>query len=274
MLEAFPESTMQSIQKKISLTIIATCLLALAACGNLESDAGTEQIVLPYTQQASVIPNTGGVCDNLLYPVRQGASWAYINSGGPNGTFAYSDMISSVREDGFTLTSQIANLTRTQEWVCEAEGLKALELGGGTTASITAQGLTAEFTTLDVTGISLPKDLFSGMQWQYGLTIQGTIPMPTGEQVQSNGTYMVTSQEMGKETVTVPAGTFDAVKIQTTSTVEILVPFGNEQVPMKYSGTSVTWYAFGVGYIKSIENWDLGSTPYTATTELQTYVIP
>lgn len=265
---------MQSSQKRISI-VVAIGLLGLAACGSLEGGTETQQIVLPYTQEApSIIPSTGGLCDNPVYPILQGASWAYINSGGPNGTFAYGDTISEVRADGFTLTTQIANLTRTQEWVCEAGGLKALELGGGTTTSITAQGFTAEFTTLNATGISLPKDILSNMQWQYGLTIQGTIPMPTGEQVQSNGTYLVNSQEMGRETITVPAGTFDAVKIQTNSTVEILVPFGNEQVPMKYSGTSVTWYAFGVGYIKSIENWDLGSTPYTATTELQTYVIP
>lgn len=265
---------MQPNQKRINF-VIAIGLLGLAACSNLGSGTETQQIVLPYTQMAPpIIPSTGGLCDNLLYPIRQGASWAYINSGGPNGTFAYGDTISEVRADGFTLTSQIANLTRTQEWVCEADGLKALELGGGTTTSITAQGLTAEFTTVEVTGISLPKDIPSNMQWHYGLTIQGTIPMPTGEQVQSNGTYLVDSQEQGRETVTVPAGTFDAVKIQTNSTVEILVPFGNEQVPMTYRGTSVTWYAPGVGYIKSIENWDLGSTPYTATTELQTYVIP
>ena len=98
--------------------------------------------------------------------------------------------------------------------------------------------------------------------------------MPTGEQAQASGAYLVTSQEMGRETVTVPAGTFEAVKIQASSIVEILVPFGNEKVPMKYSGTSLTWYAPGIGYVKSIENWDLGSAPYTATTELQAYVIP
>ncbi len=264
---------MQSIQKIIIL-ILATFLLGLASCSNLEAGKETQQMVLPYTQQASLIPNTGGVCDNLLYPVRLGASWAYVNSGGPNGVLIYSDTISAVSETGFTLTSQIATLTRTQEWSCEESGLKALGLGGGTTASITAQGMTAEFSTLDVTGISLPKDLASGLQWQYGLTIQGTIPMPTGEMVQSNGTYLVTSQEMGRETITVPAGTFDAVKIQTNSTVEILVPFGNEQVPMKYSGTSMVWYASGVGYVKSVENWDFGSAPFTSTTELQTYVIP
>lgn len=265
---------MQPNQKRINF-VIAIGLLGLAACSSLGGGTETQQIVIPYTQAAPPANSTtGGLCDNPLYPIRQGASWAYINSGGPNGTFAYGDTISEVHADGFTLTSQIANLTRTQQWVCEADGLKALELGGGTTTSITAQGLTAEFITLNVTGISLPKSILSNIQWQYSLTLQGTIPMPTGEQVQSNGTYLVNSQEMGTETVTVPAGTFDAVKIQTYSTVEILVPFGNEQVPMKYSGTSVTWYAPGVGYIKSIENWDLGSTPYTATTELQTYVIP
>jgi len=274
MLGYASENIMQPNQKKINF-VVAIGLLGLAACSSLGGGTETQQIVIPYTQAAPpIIPSTGGLCDNPLYPIRQGASWAYVNSGGPNGTFAYGDTISEVRADGFTLTSQIANLTRTQEWSCETDGLKALEIGGGTTTSITAQGLTAEFTTLNVTGISLPKDVLSNMQWQYGLTIQGTIPMPTGEQVQSNGTYLTTSQEMGMETITVPAGTFDAVKIQTNSIVEILVPFGNEQVPMKYSGTSVTWYALGVGYIKSIENWDIGSTPYATTTELQTYVIP
>ena len=264
---------MPSNRMKISL-FISACLLGLAACGNLGGSTEIQPIILPNIQPSSVIPNTGGLCGNPLYPVRQGASWAYINSGGPNGTFAYGDTISEVRADGFTLTSQFNNLTRTQEWACEAGGLKALELGGGTTASITTQGITAEFTTSNITGISLPKDLFSGLQWQYGLTIEGTIPMPTGEQVQSSGAYLVTSQEMGRETVTVPAGTFEAVKIQASSIVEILVPFGNEQVPMKYSGTSLIWYAPGVGYVKSIENWDLGSAPFTSTTELQAYVIP
>lgn len=269
----FLENMMQSKRMKISL-VISICLISLAACGNLGGGTETQEIVLPYTQQAPAIINTGGLCDNLLYPVRQGASWAYINSGGPNGTFVYSDTISAVQEDGFTLTSQFSNRTLTQEWACEADGLKALELGGGTTTTISAQGMTAEFTTSNITGISLPKEISSGMQWQYGLIIQGSIPMPTGEQVQTNGTYTVIMQEIGRETITVPAGTFDATKIQSSSTVEILVPFGNEQVPMKYSGTSVIWYVPGVGYIKSIENWDLGSTPYTSTTELQTYVIP
>lgn len=265
---------MKSVRNKISL-IIVTCLFGAVSCSNLGGGTEIQPNVLPFTQQpAPNISNAGGLCANPLYPIRQGASWAYINSGGPNGTYAYGETISAVRKDGFTVTSQTGNLTRTQDWACETGGLKALELGSGTTASITSQGMTAEFATSDITGISLPVTINSGQQWQYGLKLQGTIPMPTGEQVQSSGSYSVTFQEMGAESVTVAAGTFNAIKIQSNSIVEILVPFGNEQVPIKYSGTSITWYAPGVGFVKSIENWDLGGTPYTSTTELQTYVIP
>ncbi|MBI5825730.1 MAG: hypothetical protein HZB18_17010 [Chloroflexi bacterium] len=254
---------------------ITANLVGIMGCsqGNESEKNG---VVLPFTQQAPTASNStvAGACGNPLFPVRQGASWAYINSGGPNGDFAFSDTISEVHADGFTLTTQFTGLTRTQEWSCESDGLKALELGGGAIASISAQGMAAEFTTTAISGVSLPGQIVSGMQWQYNLTMQGTIPMPTGEQVQSNGAYSATMQEMGTETITVPAGTFEAVKFQSTSTVDILVPFGDLQVPMKYTGASLIWYAPGVGYIKSVENWDFGGTPYTSTTELQSYVIP
>ena len=113
--------------------------------------------------------------------------------------------------------------------------MKALELGGGAIASISAQGMAAEFITTAISGISLPGQIVSGMQWQYNLTMQGMIPMPTGEQVQSNGAYSAAMQEMGTETITVPAGTFEVIKFQSTSTVDFLVPFGDLQVPMKYT---------------------------------------
>ena len=230
-------------------------------------------VILPFTQQAPA-SNSGVLCENRLFPVRAGASWMYLNTGGPSGTFPYSDTISEVHEDGFTLTTQYSNMSRSQQWECETDGLKALELGGGTTASITMQGITAEFTTSDISGISLPNNLENGLQWEYSLSIVGTLPMPTGELVQSTGSFSSIMHDMGTEYITVPAGTFEAVKIQSTSIVEILVPFGGQQVPMKYNSTSMVWYAPGVGYIKSIENWDLGGEPYTSTTELQTYVIP
>jgi len=179
-----------------------------------------------------------------------------------------------VSVDGFTLTSQFDGVSRAQEWHCGQDGLQALQIGGGSAAGISTQGITAEFMTSDVTGISLPREITSGMQWQYDLKMQGTMAMPGDQQSPSSGTYSVTMQEMGRESVTVPAGTFETVKLQANSNVDIMTDFQGIQVPVKYTGITLIWYAPGVGYIKSVENGDFGGTVFSVTTELQSYQIP
>jgi len=79
---------------------------------------------------------------------------------------------------------------------------------------------------------------------------------------------------MGKETITVPAGTFEAVKLQSNSTVDIMSAFAGADAPITFNGTTITWYAPGVGYVKSVENGDFGGEAFSATTELQSYSIP
>jgi hypothetical protein len=260
-------------------------LLLTLACNLGSGSAPLEGQPAPESDQATQPSNdpsqptenitTGGLCDNALYPVKQGATWTYLSTGSPSGDFSYTDTIAELRADGFTLTSQFTGLTRTQEWACETGGLKALELGGaGAAASISTQGTTAEFTSSDITGISLPKEITPGMQWEYSLKMQGVTAMPGNQNAQSTGTFSMTMQEIGRESVTVPAGTFEAVKLQSTSLVQITADFQGLQVPVTINGSSFVWYAPGVGYIKSVENSDYGGTAFTSTTELQSYNIP
>src|SRR5215207_6587465 len=85
----------------------------------------------PVTSDGSGLPVAGeGLCANAYYPVRQGATWSYKSIGSPVGDYSFTDTITSVREDGFTLTSQFEDVTRIQEWACKPEGLVALQLGG------------------------------------------------------------------------------------------------------------------------------------------------
>lgn len=226
------------------------------------------------TTSAVKSSGTSGTCDNALYPVKQGAIWTYSSAGGPGGSFTYTDIISQVRTDGFTLTSQFADTQRLQEWRCLSNGLQALQLGGGSAAGISTQGITAEFRTLEVSGISLPRQITTGLQWQYALTMQGTMAMPGDQQSPSNGSYSVTMQELGREIITVPAGTFEAVRFQANSNVDIMTEFQGIQVPVKYSGVALIWYAPNVGYIKSVENGDFGGTAFSVTTEMQSYNMP
>ena len=258
----------------IVIFFLVPLLISLTACNtDKKNDSG---VVLPILQTSE--PNTSTssseLCENALYPTVQGAIWIYTSTGGPSGTFNYTNSIYAVRTDGFTLTTQFADTTRIQEWTCQPDGLKALQLGGGSAAGVSIQAMTADLTTSEATGIILPKDISSGMEWEYSLALQGTVAMPGDQQSQSSGTYSVSMKELGRETVTVPAGTFEAVKIQSNSTVDIISVFAGNEIPIKFNGTTITWYAPGVGYVKSVENGDFGGTVFSATTELQSYSIP
>lgn len=253
--------------------ILIIALLTTFACNltNPVENIPSADSTIPEENEAIVIE---GLCDNLLYPVKQNATWTYSNTGAPSGDFTYTDTISQVRSDGFTLTTTFEGLTRTQDWACETGGLKALEYGGGPTANITTQDMSFDFNTLEVTGISLPKEIVTGMQWLYSLTFEGDTVMPDGSQTKSSGTFTVTMQQMGNETITVPAGTFETIKFQSNSTINIIGEFQGIQVPMTVTSSTITWFAPNIGQIKSIGNSDFGGTPFTLTTELQSYNIP
>lgn len=193
--------------------------------------------------------------------------------GGPNGDFTYTDTITEIDTDRFVLTSHFPTLTLSQEWVCTAEGYIARQLGGGTTASVSMQNMITDFQTLDVSGISLPRTISPGMQWQYDLTMQGTVAMPV-EQTRSPGTFSLDMREIGSETITVPAGTFEALKIQATFNANIDVDFQGSPIRYTIQGSSILWYASGVGFVKSIENIDFSGTTFSSTTELQSHTLP
>ena len=253
------------------LPILLTGILIISACSS--NSAPVLPVMLPNTAQANSEQASDGSCENNLLPVAKGAAWVYSSTGGPNGDFTYSDTITETRPGGFTLTSNFPNQKVEQAWICTPEGLVAYQLGGGTTASVSMQNMISGFKTLEVSGLSLPASIAPGQTWNYKLTMEGSVATPEGA-TQSPGTFDLEMQELGSETITVPAGTFNATRIQATFNAQISVDFQGSQVPYMVNGTSIVWYASGVGYVKSIENIDFSGSSFTSTTELQTYSIP
>jgi len=257
-----------------AIVIVLILLLFTTACGvNNPDNSG---VVLPIfqTSKSSVSPVVSEICSNILYPSTQGAKWIYTSTGGPGGSFNYTNSITEARTNGFTLTTQFADITRTQEWACQSDGLQALQLGGGNAVGISVQGMTTNLTALEIKGTSLPKNVTQGVQWEYSLSLEGTVVMPDNPQAPAKGRYSVVTQEMGRETITVPAGTFETVKFQSNSIVDIISTFAGADAPINFRGTTITWYAPGVGYVKSVENGGFGGEAFSTTTELQSYSIP
>lgn len=260
---------MKTFARKLH-SVFATLIIAvfLTACntGETPTNPMLPTVIAPAESLPGGLPPAGS-CENELLPVAQGAAWNYYSAGGPNGDFFYTDTITETTSTDFTLSSQFPTLTLTQKWLCTEDGLLALQLGGGTTASVSMQNMIADFKTKEVSGVNLPRTIPPGMQWDYTLVIEDAA-------ANSPGTFHITMQQMGSESITVPAGVFEAIKLQATFDAQINVEFQGSLFLYTVNGSSIHWYAPGVGLIKSIENIEFSGTPFTSTTELQSYSIP
>ncbi len=216
---------------------------------------------------------TGGACSNAYLPVVQGATWSYDVTGGPNGTTSYTDTISAVSGDSFTLTTTLEDLTRTQRWSCGADGLVALDFGGAS-ATLAVANLQTEFDTTESTGVTLPANVSPGDTWSQTFTLEGTQTITGDQTVQAEGKVKYELTAAGMESVTVPAGTFEALRVDGTTSMDLTVQMSGFTVPMTITGTIVRWYAPDVGYIQSVEQSNVFDTEVEVTTELASYDIP
>jgi hypothetical protein len=215
----------------------------------------------------------GSVCAIAYYPVRQGASWNYKSNGGPAGEYSFTDTITAVREDGFTLSTQIGDLTRTQEWTCSAEGLTALQLGGAPAAMLNAQNAQVNLNVTNVTGVTFPSQINVGDQWQQNLDFTGNVTM-MNEKAEAEGTAQMNFNAVGTESVTVPAGTFEALKVETNITLNISASFAGITLPVTFSGDYTYWFAQDVGWVKATGSGNVLGNSFGETTELQSYSVP
>jgi len=228
----------------------------------------------PATSEGDGLPVTGeGLCANAYYPIREGSTWSYKSTGGPAGEYAFTDTITSVRDDGFTLSTQFADLTRTQEWACQPEGLVALQFGGAPAAMLNAQNMQLELEVNNVSGVTFPSEIQAGDQWNHNLDFEGSVNV-AGEEGAATGNVQTSFNAVGNESVTVPAGTFDTLKIQVDTTLNINVTYQGLSVPVTFSGTYTYWFAQGIGWVKASGTGEVVGTSFSETTELQSYNIP
>jgi hypothetical protein len=149
--------------------------LLMQACSGVQQPPVTETLAPTSTQTAEPQTVDTGQCSNPLYPVKQGASWTYRSTGSLSGDFSFTDTITAVREDGFTLSSQVDETTLTQEWACKPEGLASLTFGSGAAGGISTSGVKMDLTSSNVQGVILPKTVNAGDQWPYSLDFEGNM---------------------------------------------------------------------------------------------------
>jgi hypothetical protein len=223
------------------------------------------------TQEPTSEPATSGDCDNPLYPVVGGATWQYLGANSNSGSFSFAHTFVEIHSDGFTEQDVWdSGLVRSAQWSCQAGNLKALELGTGAgTVSTASTNFVADSTTSE--GVTLPATVNVGDTWTQIVDINGHMQMPDNTSAAARNQASQNCTAIGPENVSVPAGTFEAMKVecQVEMTITISVQ-GLDVPPTTLASTSTLWYAEGVGLVKSESASEFG----TSTLDLQSYNIP
>lgn len=213
------------------------------------------------------------LCANLYYPVRQDATWTYKSTGGPAGEYSFIDTITSVRQDGFTLSTQIGQVTRVQEWTCTTEGLSALQLGGAPAAMLNSQNIQLNLDIHNAAGVAFPSQISPGSQWQHNMDVTGNVTA-FNEEAEAAGTVHMSFNAVGNESVTVPAGTFESLKVEVDVSLNVNATYEGITLPVSFTGDYTYWFAPNVGWVKASGTGSVLGNSFTDTTELQSYNIP
>lgn len=259
----------------ISITMLVIAMLACSLGSPAPADApsdnpnsaGTESTPAP-VNEATIPPAAPNACDNPYMPIVVGATWNYNLNGPTSDTYVHS--ILSIEADGFTEQDVFAvGVTRQGKWKCENGNLIALNPSGGGSSSVTAEGTSVDFQTTALEGVTMPASLNPGDNWSQSITLEGTQTI-NGEAFPASNQTTQNCTAAGVESVTVPAGTFDAMRVDCVVTINISLEMSGTPMATTLSLNNTNWYALKVGLVKTIST----GSGLDSTIELTSYSIP
>ena len=274
--------------RRFDVIVSSLLLLALlAACGSLPAGSSSKSAAPNQPASAAAATNPpliaatattppvsasagNGNCTNAYYPVSSGSNWSYSSSGGTLGSYTYTTMVSAMSNTGFTTSNQSSlgtGGTSDVKWTCKDGKLAAFDAGSNSLTMSTSK-MKVTSTSITADGYNIPNNFTVGTTWSEKVTINDTV-QSGARSVDSRIESTVDCSAAGAESVTVPAGTFDAVKVTCTDTVAVSELMQATAIPAGAPTTvNVTdWYAKGVGLVKSVRASTAGGTDTTVLTQ-------
>ncbi len=196
-------------------------------------------------------------CNNPFYPVSETARWQYqITFPASNSApVTYMRTVVNVVGNGFTERLVVDSRTVEIGWTCTNEGLAASEFSD----MALIQEPAFDFETLEQSGVTVPRrDRWQlGTIWTNGYLARGTLRID-GNTLTGTGTINIQNQIAAQEQVTVPAGTFDALRVDSMTTIQLTLSGGIPIPAVTVTGSA--WFARDVGLAKSTASFRTLST--------------
>lgn len=192
---------------------------------------------------------TSDACGNPYYPFKSGMAITYhVAAMGATAASDYTIRTVSVVGTTATVRAEFAGGATADMSADCASGSVTLKGSSGLGAAV--QGTTFKTTVVSSTGTFMPADVRAGSRWNSSETIRMDM---TGGAAAGLGSITLTTDEeskaIGEESVTVPAGTFTAMKVELKRTSTSVAKFG--KIPPS-TETSTEWWVKGIGMVKTV----------------------
>ena len=229
---------------------------------------------LPVTPSAApaqtASASSSGGCTNAYFPLSSGATWSYTSTGSLVGNYTYTRTLSGLSDTGFTTIDVLGGVTRTVTWSCDSGNLTSLATGTSN-ALVSSSSMKMTIDSVNATGYVIPNAFTDGKTWSEDLLVNGTAVQGTDKKETVVSEAKTDCTSAGAESVKVPAGTFDTVKITCHSNQVATVTInGTTGGTLSTIQDSIQWYAQGVGMVQTVNSGDAGNE----TIQLTSYTIP
>ncbi len=267
--------TLYMIKKSFFPLLACLVLVVLMGAGCRGSDRRAEEPTpaFPFGDETPVVSEEDSddsdeglrACANEYYPLRVGYSIEYQTRGGEGGSNTSRLTVSQATENKITLQTSInrqegPSIEGALEYECLNGSLAAkgyVDAASVTSADGTvAQGANIE--TLSSEGTFMPSRISVGQEWgaKYTISVRPT-DSPDVLDRRAGAVKMEVSivrTAIGRETVTVPAGRFEAMKIAS-----------NTSFNGTLAHTGYEWWVRGKGMVKSVQGAGSGAITTEAT---------
>ena len=240
--------------------------LFLSAC-NLPSKptAQAQPHTSPAANTLALTAIPARLCNNSFFPNREGASWEYAGSNTVLGAYTRTDTITASTADAFTLETRSTGGTYAVNFACTSAGLAAADpIQQYAGAILSNPDMPVHVKLVGLEGVSLPAKISPGDAWQQSADWEASSP-----DLNLKGRFIFEYTALDYENITVPYGTFDALRIDVT----IRIQLSSLHIPAG-SYTISQWMAPGVGTIKSQGASHVPRVEFSDTMELTHFVSP
>lgn len=223
-------------------TVLVLSILFLSAC-NLPSRQIT-QVETPVATTAAIfesLPTPTSECVNPYFPNRMGDTWEYSGANSAIGAYTRTDTITDSGAEAFSQQTTLSNITYSVSYTCSSFGLLSndpVQQYAG--ALLSSSDAPVNLILRSNSGSSLPAEITPGDTWQQTADWDATTP-----EINMSGRFIFDYTAVGYENVTVPFGSFNALRVDTTIRIEVT---GFRILAGTYMTT--TWMVPDVGIIK------------------------